>query len=298
MAVSINSLDWSLVQTFLAVAEHGSLSAAAARLGTSQPTVGRQVREIERQLGVELFRRQPRGLDLTETGAALLPHAQAMRDSLQSLRLAAEGRSERLAGTVRITASVMSAHYHLPPIIARIRALEPEIAIDLVPTDLTENLHYREVDIAVRMYRPEQLDLVMRHLGDLEMGVYAARDYLDRRGRPDTLEALWQSDLVGLDRRDMMLRAMRDMGLPATRDWFSTRCDDFVTGYELVASGCGIGVLQCNIADRDPRLERLFPGLRLPGLPVYLTVHEAMRRTPRIARVWELLEDGLSPLFS
>ena len=169
------------------------------------------MRGIERQLGVELFRRQPRGLDLTETGAARLPHAQAMRDSLQSLRLAAEGRSERLAGTVRITASVMSAHYHLPPIIARIRTLEPEIAIDLVPTDQTENLHYREADIAVRMYRPEQLDLVLRHLGDLEMGVYAARDYLDRRGRPDTLEALWQSDLVGLDRRDMMLRAMHSL---------------------------------------------------------------------------------------
>ncbi|MCR8548272.1 LysR family transcriptional regulator [Salipiger sp. P9] len=298
MDAVFHSLDWSLVRTYLGVAETGSLSEAARRLGLSQPTVGRQIRQMEAVLDVTLFQRQPRGLTLTETGAALLPHARAIRDSMQALNLAAAGRSERLAGTVRITASVMSAHFHLPPILARIRAREPEIAIDLVPTDQTENLLYREADIAVRMYLPDQLDIVMKHLGDLDMGIYAARSYLDRVGRPETLEALWRRDMVGLDRSDVMIRAMREMGVPATRDWFATRCDDFVTSYQLVRAGCGAGVLQCNLADRDAGLERLFPELPLPALPVYLAAHEAMRHTPRIRRVWDLLEQGLAPLFS
>ncbi|MBN9888695.1 LysR family transcriptional regulator [Salipiger abyssi] len=294
----LTDLDWSLVQSFLAVAETGSLSAAARRLGASQPTLGRQVRQIEEALDVTLFTRQPRGLRLTETGAELLPHAQAMRDGMRAFGIAAAGRAERLAGPVRITASGVSAHHHLPPVLARIRALEPEISLDLVPSDHSENLLYREADIALRMYRPDQLDIVMKHLGDLELGLYAAQGYLDREGRPETLDALWRHDLVGMDRSDTMLRAMREMGLPATRDWFATRCDDFVTTVELVRAGCGIGVLQCNLAARDPSLMRLFPDLPIPSLPVYLAAHEAIRRVPRIRRVWDLLEEGLAPLFS
>lgn len=298
MKESAPNLDWTLIRTFLAVAETGSLSAAARLLGISQPTAGRQVKQLEEALEATLFLRQPRGLGLSGTGEALLPHARAMGSEMRALALAAAGRSERLAGTVRITASVMTAQFHLPPIIARIRRLEPEISIDLVPTDRSENLLYREADIAVRMYRSEQLDIVTKHLGELELGLYATRGYLDRVGRPGTAAEMWQRDLVGLDRSDMMIRAMRGMGLPATRDWFATRCDDFVTGFELVRAGCGIGVAQCILADREPGLERILPDMRLPPLPLYLAAPEAMRRTPRIRRVWELLDEGLKPLVS
>src|SRR6056297_2494828 len=143
---SFNNLDWSLVQAFLAVAETGSLSGAVRVLGTSQPTLGRQIKLIEAQLGVELFQRQPRGFALTETGAALVAPAQAMRDAVRQINLQAAGRQMRLEGTVRITASDAFSVYHLPAIIAEIRALEPQIAIELVPSDVTSNLLYREAD--------------------------------------------------------------------------------------------------------------------------------------------------------
>lgn len=165
------SLDWSLVQAFLAVAETGSLSAAARLLGTSQPTLGRQIKQIEQQLGAELFHRQPRGLALTDIGAALVQPASVMRDAVQRIALTAAGRQASLAGTVRITASVSTSALHLPPIIAGIRKLEPQIAIELVPSDDSRNLLYREADIAVRMYRPTQLDLVTQHIGDIELAV-------------------------------------------------------------------------------------------------------------------------------
>ena len=91
MDKSLANLDWSLLQSFLAVAEEGSLSAAARRLGASQPTLGRQIRQVEQQLGVTLFTRKPRGLQLTDIGATLLPAAQTMRDAAGQMALAVAG---------------------------------------------------------------------------------------------------------------------------------------------------------------------------------------------------------------
>ena len=295
---TLAKLDWSLVQTFLAVAETGSLSEAARRLGISQPTAGRQVRQIEAALEVTLFTRQPRGLALTETGAALLPHARAMGEGLRGLSLAAAGRSDRLSGPVRITASVFTAHHHLPPILAKLRQEEPEISIDLVPSDRSENLLYREADIAVRMYRTEQLDIVTRHLGALELGVYAAKSWLDRVGRPENFAEFLKLDLVGYDRSDLILRGMRDMGIDAQRDWFATRCDQHGVYWELIRAGCGTGFAQACVAEHDPTVERLFADMTLPTLPVYLAAHEAIRTSPRIRRVWDALAEGLTPYLS
>lgn len=298
MDAALSNLDWSLIQSFLAVAETGSLSEAARRLGVSQPTVGRQVRNIETLLDVTLFTRQPRGFALTETGRALLPHARDMADGLRTISLIAAGRSDKLSGPVRITASVFTAHYQLPPILARLRAEEPDISIDLVPSDKTENLLFREADIAVRMFRPRQLDVVTRHIGDLELGVYAARSYLDRAGRPKSLNDLRDFDLVGYDRNDEILRGMRDMGMAADREWFATRCDHNTANWELIRAGCGIGFAQVSIGRSDPLVERLFEQVPLPTLPLWLASHEAVRSTPRIKRVWDALAAGLLPSVS
>ncbi|MDU8913567.1 LysR family transcriptional regulator [Aestuariicoccus sp. MJ-SS9] len=293
MASALSSLDWTLVQSFLAVADSGSLSEAARQLGTSQSTVGRHIRQIEDALEATLFHRQPRGLGLTEVGRALLPHARAMAEGAHALRLAAAGKSDRLAGPVRITASVFAAHHHLPPILAELRRDEPEISIDLVPSDQSENLLYREADIAVRMYRTEQLDIVTRHICDLGIGLYAARAYLDRVGRPRGLDQVLKLDLVGFDRDDEILRGMRELGIAAQRDWFATRCDHNTVYWELVQAGCGAGFVVSTVADKCPGVERIEVDFPLPKLSVWLATHEAMRSTPRIRRVWDALAEGL-----
>lgn len=298
MGGSLSRLEWSLVQTFVAVAESGSLSEAARRLGISQPTAGRQIKQVEDALDVTLFNRQARGLTLTDTGLALLPHARAMSEGMHALRLAAAGRTERLSGPVRITASVFTAHHHLPPILARLRQEEPEITIDLVANDRSDNLLYREADIAVRMYRSEQLDIVTRHLGDLELGLFASRSYLERTGMPQTFSDVWGRDLVGYDQSDMILRGMRQYGLEAQRDWFATRCDHHAVYWELVRAGCGIGFAQTCMGRSDPDMVQLFPEVPLPSLPVWLAAHEAVRTTPRIRRVWEALSEGLQAHLS
>lgn len=288
--------DWTLIQSFLAVAETGSLTGAAARLGRSQPTLGRHIQALEEGLGSGLFTRHPRGLSLSESGARLLPMAQEMQAQMNALTLTAAGESQELAGTVRITASVFASQYYLPPVLARIRAEEPLIEIELVASDSSENLLFRAADIAVRMYRPTQLDIIARHLTDLQIGAFAAKSYLERRGRPQSAEDLWQHDLVGYDANDLIIRTMRDMGWPAERRRFATRCDNQSTYWQLIRAGCGIGFAVTVAGRADPLAEELDLGLggELPVLPVWLAAHPAMRQTPRIARVWEILAEELS----
>lgn len=285
--------DWSLIQSFLAVAQHGSLSAAARHLDRSQPTLGRHIQMLEAELDQQLFERHPRGLQLSSAGVALLPMAREMEQQMYRLSLQAAGQSEDLNGTVRITASVFASHYLLPPILAEIRQAEPGIELELVPTDASENLLYRQADIALRMYRPSQLDVITQHIADLPLGIFAAKTYLERRGRPTTLEAFWSHDLIGYDSNDLIIRTMRDMGWQVGRTNFAMRCDNQATYWELVRSGCGIGFCQSDVARRDDSVEEINIGVEIPPLPAWLTAHAAMRETPRIRRVWALLAEGL-----
>lgn len=298
MDKALSEFDWSLVQAFLAVAETGSLSAAARQLGRSQPTLGRQIKTVEAQLGAELFRRQPRGFSLTQTGTDLVGPAQAMRDAMRQIAISAAGQQARLDGTVRITASVATSAMHLPPIIAKIRKLEPQIAIELVPSDDTSNLLFREADIAVRMYRPTQLDLVTQHIGDIELGVFASKSYLENNGAPISFENMMDHDFVGYDTLPHIIDGMAQVGLRADRDMFKVRCDDHIAYWELVRAGCGIGFAQANVGRPDPLVVELMKDIQIPPLPIWLTAHEAMRQTPRIRRVWDLLAEGLKPLVS
>jgi DNA-binding transcriptional LysR family regulator len=290
--------DWSLIRAFLAVAETGSLSAAARRLHTSQPTLGRQIKALESQLGSTLFTRHARGLSPSDQGQALLPAARAMQEAAHQMGLQAAGQAEGLSGTVRITASQIVSHYMLPPILAGMRQAEPRISIELAPNDNPENLLFREADIAVRMFRSTQLDVVTRHLGDLPIVIFASRDYLDRRGRPRTPDELTSHDLIGYDRSELILRGMRDAGFAATRDWFALRSDDQAACVELARAGCGIGFIQRHIVENDPSLEIIDIGIDLPALPVWLAAPQSTRRSPRIARVWDLLASGLAPVLS
>lgn len=286
-------LDWTLLQSFAAVAETGSLSAAARRLGQSQPTIGRHIKTLEQALGVELFTRVPKGLVPTEAGRGMIGPAESMREAASRLQLAAEGQDAGLAGTVRVTASTVVSHFILPPIVAEIRRAHPEIQIELVPSDSSENLLFREADIALRMYRPTQLDIITAHVADQQMGLYAATGFLDRVGRPQTLDELMALDFVGFDANDTIIRTMRGAGLEVTRDFFPVRCDDQAAYWHLVRAGCGIGGMQVPIGTAEPGVERVLPGLQLPQLPVWLAAPAALRHSPRIRLVWDRLAEGL-----
>ncbi|OAN73702.1 LysR family transcriptional regulator [Jannaschia sp. EhC01] len=291
-------LDWALLRAVLAVADTGSLSGAATELSLTQPTLGRQIKAAEQALGQPLFTRHARGLTPTPFCDSLLPAARQMRDAAQAVSVLAAGQSPDTSGRVRLTASVFVTSHILPDILATIREDHPNIALDVVASDATENLLFHEADIALRMYRPTQLDMITKHLGDLPLGLYASERYIARYGLLRDMDDLHAHQMVGYDRSDLILRGMRAMGMEVTRDWFTVCTDDQVAYWNFVAAGCGIGIGQTVVAERTPGVRRILPNLAIPSLPVWLTAHPSLRHQPRVSAVWTALDQAISPLLS
>ncbi|MGA9659369.1 MAG: LysR family transcriptional regulator [Asticcacaulis sp.] len=287
-------LDWTLLRSFLATAETGSLSAAAQQLGTTQPTLSRHVKMLEDTLGVALFRRSVQGLEPTEAGLSLIGDARIMGRAAQALELKAQGRSETLSGTVRITASVVVSHLILPALIAHLRGLEPLIQIEIVPSDTAQNLLSRDADIALRMFDPTQNALIARKLGETPLGLYAAKSYLARKGRPQTLQDLRDHDMIGFDRSDLILKGFAAHGIFVEREQFPVRSDDQMLCWHLMLAGAGLGFTQTILGDAQADLERLDIGVHLPALPIWLVMHEDVRTNARIRRVADFLSAQLS----
>jgi DNA-binding transcriptional LysR family regulator len=289
----ITEPDWALLRCFLEVANSGSLSRAAGVLGSSQPTLSRQIALLEAHLGQSLFERTTRGLRLTEAGAALRAPAERMREQAQQFAMVAAGRTETLAGTVRITASEIVSAYVLPELLRGLRETHPEIQIELVASNTLENLLEREADIALRMLRPTQTALVARRLADQPLGLYAHRDYVQAHGKPSAANML-QHQWVGYDRSDQLLRGFQAAGFKLTREFFGFRCDNQIVAWQAVRAGLGIGVGLKRVAVLAPELMRVLPSVPLAPLPLWITAHRELRGTPRLKIVFDALAAALA----
>ena len=284
--------DWTLMRSFLAVLERGSLLAAARHLGSSQPTLGRHVAELERQLGMVLFERTGRGLMPTQVALSIADHAGSMADNADAIGRVLTGQRKQLAGAVRITAVQTVAGHLLPPILARLRAQEPGIAIEVVASNAISNLLRREADIAIRMVRPDQGSLITRHIADSTVGAYAHGDYLRRRGVPLTPADLLQHDLIGFDQGDLIIRRFQEIGLSIARDGFVIRSDDHLVLWEALRAGLGIGFAGVWLGDKEAGVQRVLPGLAL-AMPIWLTVHREIRSSARIRAVYNFLDQAI-----
>ena len=274
-------MDWTLVQAFVAVADHGSLSGGARALMSSQPTMSRHIAALEQQLGIQLFDRTGAGLELTPAGTDLLAHAHTMKEAAGRFSLAAGGKAEAIAGPVRITASEIVSNFVLPDVLVALRVAEPEIDIELVPSDRSENLLQREADIAIRMYRPTQADVFTRRVGDLSLGMFAATSYLQTHDEPTGIEELSAHDIIGYDKSNQMIEGFATAGFKVGRDFFSFRCDDQVVCWQMVVAGYGIGFNQLGVGSATSGVNQLLPDLTLPTLPVWLTAHAELKTSRR-----------------
>lgn len=286
--------DWALWRSFAGVVEQGSLSGAARALGLSQPTIGRHIETLESQLGLALFDRTLTGLKPNGEALRLYEPVKTAQGALAEATILAQGAQQASGGTVRLTASAMISNYVLPGVLVSVRALHPSIALEIVPSDSAENLLMREADIALRMFRPTQLELVTRHLGDIAMVAVAHERYLARRGRPTSLADLWTHDLIGFDRSDAIIAHARSLGFAIGRDNFPLRSDSQTHLWELVRAGLGIGFGQENLVRATPGLVVLPIALKVPPLPLWLTTHRELFTSHRIRAIYDAVAAGLS----
>jgi DNA-binding transcriptional LysR family regulator len=284
-----DAFDWTLMRSFLAVIEAGSLLGAARNLHSNQPTLGRHIALLEKQLGVALFERTGRGLNPTAAAAVVADHARTMREGADAVLRSVTRHRERTSGTVRLTASQPVACYLLPPLLARLQAEEPAIAIEVVASNKLSNLLRREADIAVRMVRPTQTSLIARRIARVGLCAAAHRDYLKQHGTPKRAEDLLNHRLIGYDQDDVIVRAFASAGQDISRDHFMLRSDDLIVQWQALRAAMGIGFVAHHMAAQDPQVQCLLPELAILPLPVWLTVHREIRSSRHIRIVFDFL---------
>jgi DNA-binding transcriptional LysR family regulator len=286
--------DWNHVRAFLATVEEGSFSAAARALGQTQPTLSRQITALEADLGVTLFERGRRSMTPTQAALELVDHVRTMGDAAHRISLTASGQAQSVEGFVSITSTDMMAVHFLPPVLERLRALAPKLQIEIIASNDVRDLTKREADIAIRHGRPDQPDLIARLLGETSAALYAAPAYLDRVGRPKTLEELSQLDFVGFERSPRLLEVMHELGLNLTTENFRVTSESGPAYLALIQRGFGLGFVTRDMLRFYPELEPVFPSLPRVPVPVWLVTHRELHTSRKIRLVFDSLAEGLS----
>ncbi|NMZ67709.1 LysR family transcriptional regulator [Pseudomonas peli] len=290
----MDKVDWNQLRAFLETAETGSLSAAARKLGQSQPTLSRQVAALELALGVTLFERVGKTMALTTTGQELLGHARVMGAAAHELGLAAAGRSEEVEGVVSVATSDAVAAYLMPKILLQIRQAAPGIQVEVVASDGFSDLLRREADIAIRHVRPEQPELIGRLVRQSSACFYASESWVREHGLPRTAEEAVQHDFIGMDRAGHYLQHMRSKGLQLSSANFRSYADNSVTYWEMVRQGLGIGAIMEEIARETPGMVHVLEDVAGFPLPIWLVTHRELRTARRIRIVFDLLAEILA----
>jgi DNA-binding transcriptional LysR family regulator len=288
--------SWDLYRTFGAVLREGSLSGAARALGLTQPSVARHVHALEAAIGADLFVRSQRGLSPTEAALELKPYADALAAQSAAFLRTASGPVGEIAGTVRVSASEVVGVEHLPPILARLRRAHPRLTIELVLSNTLDDLLQREADIAVRMVQPTQQALVTRKVGYLAVGLHAHRDYLDRRGVPQSAAALSDHDVIGYDVETPAIRAIARHFPALDRASFALCTDSDIAQLAAIRAGFGIGICQTSLAARDPQLVRVLADAFEVRLDLWITMHEDLRSSARCRAVFDALASAFQQI--
>ena len=288
------SFDWNQIRAFLATAEEGSLSAAARALGSTQPTLGRQVTSLESDLGVTLFERAGRSLVMTSAGEDLLEHVQAMGDAASRISMVAAGQSKDIAGTVSITASDLLAVGFLPPVIAKLREEAPGIVIEIVASNRLENLTRRDADIAIRHVQPDQPDLIARRLADFSAGFFASDSYIAAHGMPLTAADAAPHIFIGPRNIDQLSDFLSQRELTIRPEQFKLRTGSGFIMWEMMRTGLGIAILPVGLWPEVADVQPVFTGVDTVQFPVWLATHRELRTSRRIRIVFDAIADALS----
>ena len=185
-----NVMDWDKLRIFHAVADAGSFTHAGHELGLSQSAVSRQISALEDALNVPLFHRHARGLILTEQGEMLYRTAHEVFTKLTAAQTRLMDSKEKPSGELRITTTVGLGSVWLTPRLKEFSEIYPQIAVTLLLDDRELDLSMREADVAIRLRRPTQPDLIQRKLFTVHHHIYASAEYLKKNGIPKALEDL------------------------------------------------------------------------------------------------------------
>jgi len=290
----MNNLDWNLLRAFHATAVTGSLSAAARKLGLTQPSLSRQIAALETQMRMPLFDRVGRRLVLTATGAALLEHVARMEAGASSFALAASAQSADLSEPVSLSVTDAVAAYILPQVVAQLQATAPDLRLNVIVTNRFSDLHRREADIALRHAPPDQECLRGDPLPQGQAHFYASRDWVARHGLPVDWPDLLRMGVLGTEDPTRFAEYLTAAGLPTMAQDFRLCADSSVALWEMARAGLGSCAMLHDIAVRDQGMVQLLPTLPPISVPFWIVTHARLYDVPRIRLVRDLLRRVLA----
>lgn len=284
-------MDWDRVRIFYAVAEVGSFTRAADRLGLSQSAISRQIGALEEDLGTSLFHRHARGLILTEQGEILLSTAQDVAKRMASVQTVLGESRNAPIGHLRVNTTVGLGTVWLTTHLPEFADRYPEMTITLLVTDSHVDLSMRQADVAIRLNRPTQPDLIQRRLMTVHTHIYGSPGYLERHGTPHSIADLERHRLIAYGDDVMPPVASLNWILQAGVDEDEagpTRSASLhvnnVFGM-LRATECGLGLssLPDYLVSTSNRIQRVLPDVEGPTFTAYFVYPEELRASKRVS---------------
>jgi DNA-binding transcriptional LysR family regulator len=252
-------IDWDDVRFFLAIHRHGTLAGAASALGLDATTVGRRLARLEQTVDARLFDRTARGYVATAAGTRILPRAEKIEREVLAAMRDVEGEDQRLAGHVRLAATEMLSTRFIAPHLHHFHRKYPEIRLELACTNREVDLGRREADVALRLARPHQDDLVVKRLFVIDLALYAAPDYLATLGTPSagTPGGFTGHRFVGFADTRAFRRENEWIDEHTAGAEVVLRSDSVSSIMSATIAGVGLALLPCKVADDEPALVRV-----------------------------------------
>ena len=282
--------EWSDFKIILALARGGSVAGAARVMAVDHSTVSRRLAALEDSMGARLIVRGGREFAWTAEGRTLLVAAEAMESAVASASRTVRAAKLEIEGAVRVSCSPAFVPVLMQMMLPKVREQHPLLTIELSGDYRAVELAKGEADIAVRMSRPGELDLVARQAFECGWCVYASKAYVAARGLPSSPEALAShSQVLYVEAMHSVapLRWMEAYRGPPTQ---IARVDNLEISSLLIASGGGIGVLPCFIGEPMGELVRVFPE-PIAFNTGWIVYHEAMRSSVRVRATVDALEE-------
>ncbi|QDH17928.1 LysR family transcriptional regulator [Swingsia samuiensis] len=281
-------MDWDKLRIFHAVAEAGSFTHAGDRLSLSQSAVSRQISALEEVLHVPLFHRHARGLILTEQGEVLHRTVKEVFSKLALTQAFLSESKEKAAGNITITTTTGFGLFWLAPRLEKFLEIYPNINVKLLLDDTDLDLGMREADVAIRLHPPIQPDLVQRHLANFPMSIYASQSYIDKHGKPETLEELSHHHIIGFSGFNLPLpniNWLAELLKKETSTFKECRllANNISAITSAIASGAGIGSLPLYAATNKQLIQLNIPEISCPLVEAFFVYPYELRTSKRIA---------------
>ena len=294
--------DWNDLKYLIAVARHGSTTAAARALGVNQSTVQRRLAELEQQLGQPLVERQQSGYRLTLLGERMLPYAESVASAALALEQSLADAVRAKGGKVRLACpESIAVRLARSGLLARFHERNPGLTVEFVMSDTYIDLSKGEADVALRSGDTDDAVLVGRKIANSIWAIYASQSYIAQHGAPKSIDELATLPLIGLNDAFSQHRISTWFQTIAPNATFVSRSTSVLGLVSAAKSGIGIAPLPIALGDGEADLVRVLGPVPALMRAWRVLCHPDQRHSPRVSAFFDFVQseiDDLRPMLT